>query len=106
MKKYSILVIAFVLTLGVLTGCGCTDRRNELATTPTAAPTTPVTMAPTEPATEPATLPMPTTDDASGTEGGSNATGPDGNGMTGPSDGGLDVTSPSGESNARGRRIR
>jgi hypothetical protein len=51
MKKYAILVTVLVLTVTMLTGCGCTRRKNEMETLPTAPkepimPTVPVTVEP------------------------------------------------------------
>lgn len=46
MKKYTILAAVLVLTISMLTGCGCTRRRNDMATTPS----NEVTVAPTKPA--------------------------------------------------------
>lgn len=57
MKKLTVLAFALVLTVGVLTGCGC--RNYAMPTTvPTTIPTTaPTTQPTTAPTTAPTTLP-------------------------------------------------
>lgn len=78
MKKTLILATVLVLTLSMLTGCGCTRQNAGMDTRPstemTILPTNiPETTAPLLPETQPATTPMteaPTeapTDDATGT---------------------------------------
>lgn len=62
MKKYSILMTVLVLTISLLTGCGCTRRGAEMDTMPstemTILPTNiPETTAPVIPTTEPVTEP-------------------------------------------------
>lgn len=62
MKKLSILMAVLVLTLSLLTGCGCTRRGAEMDTVPstemTILPTNiPETTAPVIPSTEPVTEP-------------------------------------------------
>lgn len=51
MKKYSILILALVLTAALFTGCGCRNTR-PANTVPTTMPTTPVTSEPTHATTE------------------------------------------------------
>lgn len=66
MKKFAMLLTVLVLTISMLTGCGCTRRGAETDTTPstemtilptnipeTTAPVLPSTMPMTEPVTEP-----------------------------------------------------
>ena len=66
MKKIAMLLTVLVLTISMLTGCGCTRRGAEMDTTPatemtvlptnipeTTAPTMPSTEAMTDPVTEP-----------------------------------------------------
>ena len=62
MKKYAIIATVLVLTLSLLTGCGCTAKDSGVATMPstgdTLLPTNiPETTVPTEPATMPSTTP-------------------------------------------------
>jgi len=62
MKKYAIIATVLVLTLSLLTGCGCTAKDSGMATMPstgdTLLPTNiPETTVPTEPATMPSTTP-------------------------------------------------
>lgn len=62
MKKYSILFAVLVLTISLLTGCGCTRRDAGMDTAPatemTILPTNiPETTAPVLPSTEPMTMP-------------------------------------------------
>jgi len=62
MKKFSILLTVLVLTISMLTGCGCTRRGAETETMPatemTILPTNiPETTAPVIPTTEPMTEP-------------------------------------------------
>ena len=58
MKKFYILILALVLTVGMLTGCGCRNSKplnTESTTMPrpeTTAPTTAATTAPTTEATQ------------------------------------------------------
>ena len=63
MKKLSVLLTVLVLTISMLTGCGCTRRGAGMDTTPatemTILPTNiPETTVPTMPATEPMTDPV------------------------------------------------
>lgn len=66
MKKFAMLLTVLVLTISMLTGCGCTRRGAEMDTMPatemtilptnipeTTAPTMPSTEAMTDPVTEP-----------------------------------------------------
>jgi len=50
MKKYTIFLTVLVLTLSMLTGCGCTRSKNEMETVPTQKetimPTVPATVEP------------------------------------------------------------
>ena len=78
MKKIAILLTVLVLTISMLTGCGCTRRGAGMDTTPstemTILPTNiPETTAPilpsTEPMTEPATEPTDSTDTMSTEDG-------------------------------------
>ena len=62
MKKFAMLMTVLVLTISMLTGCGCTRRGTESDTMPstdmTIVPTNiPETTAPTMPSTEPMTEP-------------------------------------------------
>lgn len=62
MKKYSILFAVLVLTISLLTGCGCTRRDAGMDTVPstemTILPTNiPETTAPVMPSTQPMTTP-------------------------------------------------
>ena len=56
MKKYSILVLALVLTAALLTACGCRNSR-PMDTVPTTVPTTEATRPTTQPTTAPTTQP-------------------------------------------------
>ena len=63
MKKLSVLLTVLVLTISMLTGCGCTRRGAGMDTMPatemTILPTNiPETTVPTKPATEPMTDPI------------------------------------------------
>jgi len=78
MKKIAIIMTVLVLTISMLTGCGCTRRGADLETTPstemTILPTNiPETTAPvlpsTQPMTEPVTEPTDSTDTMSTEEG-------------------------------------
>ena len=63
MKKYAIVAVILVLTVSMLTGCGCTAQDSGRETMPSILPTNiPETTLPTEAQTEPMTLPatMPT----------------------------------------------
>ena len=79
MKKFTMLLTVLVLTISMLTGCGCTRRGTEADTMPatemTILPTNiPETTAPvlpeTEPMTDPVTDPTDTTDTMSTDDGG------------------------------------
>ena len=56
MKKYSMLVLALVLTVALLTGCGCRNSQ-PMNTVPTTVPTTEATRPTTQPTTAPTTQP-------------------------------------------------
>ena len=56
MKKYSILVLALVLTAALLTACGCRNSK-PMNTVPTTVPTTEATKPTTQPTTAPTTSP-------------------------------------------------
>lgn len=63
MKKFAMLLTVLVLTISMLTGCGCTRRGAGMDTTPatemTVLPTNiPETTAPTMPSTEAMTAPV------------------------------------------------
>ena len=63
MKKFAMLLTVLVLTISMLTGCGCTRRGAEMDTMPatemTILPTNiPETTAPIMPSTEPMTAPV------------------------------------------------
>lgn len=79
MKKYAIVAVVLVLTLSLLTGCGCTAKKDGMVTMPSTnesiLPTNiPETTVPTEPATMPATIPATdATDFMDGTETGTGA---------------------------------
>ena len=85
MKKYAIFAMVLVLTLSLLTGCGCTAKKDGMTTMPSTnesfLPTNiPETTVPTEPATMPATMPtMDATDPMDGTETGTAAATEDSN---------------------------
>ena len=79
MKKLSVLLTVLVLTISMLTGCGCTRRgagidtmpATEMTILPTNIPeTTAPTMPATEPMTEPVTEPTDNTDTMSTEDGG------------------------------------
>jgi len=90
MKKYSVIVAVLVLTVSLLTGCGCTRQGAGTDTMPntemTILPTNiPETTAPVMPSTEPATeapTQMPSESGTAGTEGGGTT-----DGMTGETEG-------------------
>lgn len=56
MNRYSVLILIFVLTAALMTGCGCTGRTMEETSMPTVLPTneevTPTTRETTRPTTE------------------------------------------------------
>ena len=56
MKKYGILILTFVLTAALFTGCGCTDP-NVVTSEPALMPTTETTRATTEATTAMTTNP-------------------------------------------------
>ena len=91
MKKYSIFVLALVLTAALLTACGCRNSK-PMNTVPTTVPTTEATKPTTQPTTAPTTRPTETTTPT-------DATVDNGNGPL-PSDG-TDTTGDM----ARGRRM-
>ena len=71
MKKFSVLLTVLVLTISILTGCGCTRRGaqmdtmppTEMTILPTNIPETTAPVLPTmEPETEPVTMPTDNTD--------------------------------------------
>jgi predicted small secreted protein len=79
MKKLSVLLTVLVLTISMLTGCGCTRRgagmdtmpATEMTILPTNIPETTVpTMPATEPMTDPVTEPTDNTDTMSTEDGG------------------------------------
>ena len=79
MKKLSVLLTVLVLTISMLTGCGCTRRgagmdtmpATEMTILPTNIPETTVpTMPATEPMTDPITEPTDNTDTMSTDDGG------------------------------------
>ena len=79
MKKLSVLLTVLVLTISMLTGCGCTRRgagtdtmpATEMTILPTNIPETTVpTMPATAPTTEPVTEPTDNTDTMSTEDGG------------------------------------
>lgn len=79
MKKFTMLLTVLVLTISMLTGCGCTRRgagtdtmpATEMTILPTNIPeTTAPTMPSTVPTTEPATDPTDNTDTMSTEDGG------------------------------------
>lgn len=94
MKKYTFLILALVLTVTVLTGCGCRNSA-PMDTVPTTMPTTETTRPTTQPTT------MPTTEATRATEesGSTDSTIDNGNGPL-P----TDSTGSAGE-NDRARRI-
>jgi len=59
MKRYNMLIMLFVLTAALLTGCGCTGPTMDQTEAPTVLPTNeevrPTTRPPTQPSTEPST---------------------------------------------------
>ena len=59
MKKISIITLALVLTLSILTACGCRNSK-PMNTTPTTMPTTTPTIATTEATTAPTQATKPT----------------------------------------------
>ena len=78
MKKFAMLLTVLVLTISMLTGCGCTRRGAEMDTMPatemTILPTnipetTAPTMPPTEAMTDPVTEPIDNTDTMSTEDG-------------------------------------
>lgn len=66
MKSFASLFMTLVLTAGMLTGCGCTNRNADMTTPTTLLPTTEATTMPTTQATETGTAP--TTEGTRGTE--------------------------------------
>lgn len=73
MKKCAIIAFSLVLTVTLLTGCGCTAQDSGMSTMPsteqTILPTNiPETTVPTEKATEPMTMPATDPTDEAGTE--------------------------------------
>ena len=63
MKNFTILALVFVLTAGLMTGCGCTSSDATIPST-TAMPTPAPTTSTTRPATTPSTdMTMPSMDD-------------------------------------------
>ena len=94
MKKYSIFVLVLVLTVALLTACGCRNSK-PMNTVPTTVPTTEATRPTTQPTTAPTTQPTRGTEGTTTTD----ATVDNGNGPL-PSDG----TGETGDM-ARGRRM-
>ena len=68
MKKYSIFVLALVLTAALLTACGCRNSK-PMDTVPTTAPTTEATRPTTQPTTAPTTAPTKATERTTTTDG-------------------------------------
>lgn len=106
MKKYLILVLVFVLTLCVLTGCRSrqpettTTAPSKIPTSTTAAPTTmPTTATTTAPSTAPATAPT----TGSAMEPGIDDMIPGAEDTIDPSNGANDSTGPVGRSMPRNR---
>ena len=65
MKKILSIVLTLVLTAGVFTGCGCTNKNRPVATTPTGMTEPLQTTMPTVLPTVPTTLPtVPTTEES------------------------------------------
>ena len=62
MKKYTILILALVLTMAVFAGCGCRSTRPVATTVPTTEMTKPTTEATTEATTHATTMPTEHTD--------------------------------------------
>lgn len=62
MKSFASLLMSFVLTAAMLTGCGCTNRNGGATSAPTILPTTEMTTAPTTAPTQATTTPA-TTDE-------------------------------------------
>ena len=70
MKKYAIIACILVLTVSMLTGCGCTAQDSDMTTMPSAEPTIlptniPETTVPMESETEFMTIPATDATDAS-----------------------------------------
>ena len=57
MKSFASLIMSFVLTAAMLTGCGCTNRNAGMTTPTTMLPTTEMTTAPTSAPTQESTAP-------------------------------------------------
>lgn len=57
MKSFASLVMSFVLTAGMMTGCGCTNRNVDTSTPTTMVPTTAATTTPSTASTEMTTAP-------------------------------------------------
>lgn len=67
MKKYSIFVLALVLTVALLTACGCRNSK-PMNTVPTTVPTTEATKPTTQPTTAPTTAPTKATESTTTTD--------------------------------------
>ena len=57
MKRYSMLILLFVLTAALMTGCGCTGPTVDQTEAPTVLPTNEEVKPTTKPTTQPTTLP-------------------------------------------------
>ena len=73
MKKFAIVAVMLVLTLSMMTACGCTAQDSGMVTMPTTGDTVfptniPETTQPTQAATEPMTMPIPDPTEATGAE--------------------------------------
>lgn len=72
MKKYAIVAAVLVLTVSLLSGCGCTNKDSGMMTMPATQPILPTnipeTTAPTQPQTEPMTIPETDPTGTSGTD--------------------------------------
>lgn len=99
MKKYAQFALVLALTAVLFTGCGCTNRDMNNATTPTMLPTTQATTAPT---TEMTTAPTTMATEPSGTIDNGNGPLEDGTATTGATtDGTTDTTAPEGRASRR-----
>lgn len=67
MKKYSIFIIVLVLTVALLTACGCRNSK-PMDTVPTTVPTTEATRPTTQPTTAPTTAPTRETESTTTTD--------------------------------------
>ena len=67
MKKYCIFVLTLVLTVALLTACGCRNSK-PMNTVPTTVPTTEATKPTTQPTTAPTTAPTKATESTTTTD--------------------------------------